>query len=93
MFLTIDATGVAAHSGVAHANGRSAIEELARKLINLHTLTDYDTGTTFNVGLIEGGQSINTVAPHAPIRVDIRFAALHAMARAEAAVAEIVDRV
>ena len=63
MFLTIEVTGKPAHSGSAHDQGVSAIEELCRKVQALHALTDYATGTTVNVGLIEGGQSVNTVAP------------------------------
>jgi glutamate carboxypeptidase len=92
MFLTIETTGVPVHSGVAHGKGRSAIEELCRKVLDLHALTDYETGTTFNVGLIQGGQSVNTVAPHARIRVDIRFKTLEAMEQAEAAVRGVVAR-
>jgi len=89
MFLTIEVTGIPAHSGGAHDKGVSAIEELCRKVTALHALTDYGTGTTVNVGLIEGGVSINTVAPWAKARVDVRFTTLQAMAAAEAAVAAI----
>jgi glutamate carboxypeptidase len=92
MFLTIEATGVAAHSGVAPEKGKSAIEELCRKVLDLHALTDLETGTTVNVGLIQGGQSINTVAPHARARVDVRFKTMAAMEAAEAAIREIVGR-
>ncbi|MEG3114662.1 M20 family metallopeptidase [Salinicola sp. 4072] len=69
----IEVTGVAAHSGVSHADGASAIETLARKIIKLHALTDYDSGVTTNVGLIEGGVSRNTVAPLATAQLDTRF--------------------
>lgn len=69
----IEVTGVAAHSGVSHADGASAIETLARKIIKLHALTDYDSGVTTNVGLIEGGVSRNTVAPSATAQLDTRF--------------------
>lgn len=86
MFLTIEVTGLPAHSGAAHDKGISAIEELCRKVQALHALTDYATGTTVNVGLIEGGQSVNTVAPHALAKVDVRFKTMAAMAEAEAAI-------
>jgi glutamate carboxypeptidase len=92
MFLTIETTGVAAHSGVAPEKGKSAIEELCRKVLDLHALTDLETGTTVNVGLIQGGQSINTVAPHARARVDVRFKTMAAMEAAEAAIRGIVGR-
>ena len=52
--------GVAAHSGGFFTDGRSAIEELAHKIQALHALTDLEKGTTINVGLVQGGQSVNT---------------------------------
>ena len=92
LFLTIEVTGRAAHSGGAHEQGISAIEELCRKVLDLHALTDYATGTTANVGLIQGGQSVNTVAPLATAEVDVRFRTIAAMQAAEAAIAAILER-
>jgi glutamate carboxypeptidase len=69
----IDVSGRAAHSGVNHADGASAIETLARMVQALHALTDYTAGTTANVGLISGGMSTNTVAPFAQAKLDLRF--------------------
>lgn len=66
-------TGKAAHSGSAYKDGVSAIEELARKIQAFHALTDLDRGQTVNVGLICGGQSVNTVAPQAECRIDLRY--------------------
>jgi glutamate carboxypeptidase len=91
MFLTIEVTGRAAHSGGAHEQGISAIEELCRKVLHLHALTDYTTGTTANVGLIQGGQSVNTVAPLATAEVDVRFRTIAAMRAAEVAIAAILE--
>jgi glutamate carboxypeptidase len=92
MFITIEVTGRAAHSGGAHEQGISAIEELCRKVLELHSLTDYETGTTANVGLIRGGQSVNTVAPLAVAELDVRFRTIAAMAEAEAAISAILER-
>src|SRR5690606_8555833 len=36
-------------------------------------LTDHETGTTLNVGLIRGGQTVNTVAPYAAAELDLRY--------------------
>jgi glutamate carboxypeptidase len=91
MFLSVEVTGRAAHSGGAHEQGISAIEELCRKVLDLHALTDYATGTTANVGLIQGGQSVNTVAPLATAEVDVRFRTIAAMRAAEAAIAAILE--
>ena len=73
VFMECAVTGVAAHSGGNYEKGRSAIEELARKIQAWHALTDLEAGITVNVGLIEGGQSVNTVAPHAKAGIDLRY--------------------
>lgn len=91
MFIDIETTGRAAHSGVNHAQGASAIEALARKTQKLHALTNYDSGVTVNVGLIKGGVSINTVAPHASAEVDIRFKTFQEMEAIQREVAAIVE--
>lgn len=71
--LVVEVFGRAAHAGVNHADGASAIEALARKIIKFHALTDYPAGITTNVGLMSGGTSSNTVAPSASARLDVRF--------------------
>lgn len=76
VFMRCEVTGVAAHSGGNYEKGRSAIEELARKIQAWHQLTDIPAGITVNIGLIEGGQSVNTVAPHAKAEIDLRYVSL-----------------
>lgn len=93
LFLTVESTGIPAHSGGAHEKGRSAIEALCRKVVAWHALTDYAIGTTVNVGLIEGGQSVNTVAPFARARIDVRFKTMAAMAEVERALQAIAEEV
>ncbi len=73
VFMQFRVTGKAAHSGGNFAEGISAIEELARKIQAIHALTDLDRGITLNVGLICGGQSVNTVAPWAEGQIDLRY--------------------
>ena len=92
LFIDIEVTGKPAHSGVNHREGVSAIEALCRKVIRLHALTDYDQGTTVNVGTIAGGSSVNTVADRARASVDVRFTTLDTMAAARGKVLEIIDR-
>jgi len=72
-FIDFEVDGVAAHAGVNHAKGASAIEAMARKISALHALTDYDQGVTANVGTVQGGVSVNTVAPSATAQLDVRF--------------------
>ena len=73
MVVEFEVEGVAAHAGINHAAGASAIEALARKTLALHALTDPSTGTTANVGVVQGGIVPNMVAPHAKAAVDLRF--------------------
>jgi glutamate carboxypeptidase len=68
----IKVTGRSAHSGARHQDGRSAIKELARQILDLEAMTDYATGVTVNVGVISGGTRANVVAEHAYAEVDMR---------------------
>ncbi len=68
----IKVTGRPAHSGARHQDGRSAIKELARQILDLEAMTDYATGVTVNVGVIAGGTRANVVAEHASAAVDMR---------------------
>jgi glutamate carboxypeptidase len=68
----MEITGQAAHAGADHASGVSAVEELARQVQWLHSLTEYDLGTTVNVGVISGGTKRNVVAAHAAALIDLR---------------------
>jgi glutamate carboxypeptidase len=69
---TVTTQGRAAHAGVDHAAGVSAIAELAHQILALNALTDYGRGVTVNVGQISGGTAVNTVAAEATARVDQR---------------------
>ncbi len=73
VFMAMHVIGRAAHSGSHFAEGVSAIEELARKIVAIHALTDLARGITLNVGLVSGGQSVNTVAPWAEGQIDFRY--------------------
>jgi glutamate carboxypeptidase len=91
MFVDCEVTGIPAHSGGNHHEGASAIEALCRKVVQLHRLTDYDLGTTVNVGLINGGSSVNTVAPFASAAIDVRFKTREAMDAVQAKMASIIE--
>jgi glutamate carboxypeptidase len=72
-FMRLEVKGVAAHSGNSYEKGRSAVLDIAHKTKKLMQLTDIDKGVTINVGVISGGTTMNTVAPHAFIEFDIRY--------------------
>lgn len=84
--------GKAAHAGVEPEKGRSAIEELAHKIIQLHNLTNHEKGISVNVGLIEGGTSVNTVSPTAVAHVDIRISEMEQAAYLEKKIKEICSK-
>ena len=69
---TMQAHGIAAHTGNDPQKGRSAILELAHKIIDIHALTDWDEGTTFSVGTIKGGTTSNTTPDFATMEIDVR---------------------
>ncbi|MEW9671283.1 M20 family metallopeptidase [Ammoniphilus sp. 3BR4] len=64
--------GKATHSGNHHEKGISAVEELARQIVYIHSLTDYEKGTTLNVGIARGGTRVNVVAEEAEAVIDLR---------------------
>ncbi|MDF9839403.1 MULTISPECIES: M20 family metallopeptidase [unclassified Paenibacillus] len=68
----LEVVGNASHAGADHQAGKSAVEELARQITYLHSLTDYSLGTTVNVGVISGGSTINVVAAKAAADIDLR---------------------
>jgi len=90
VFMKLAVTGKAAHAGNNLADGVSAIEEIARKIIALHGLTDLDRGVSCNVGIVAGGQTVNTVAPSADAELDLRFIRAEDRASAMAAIERIV---
>lgn len=69
---TITAKGRAAHSGADHENGVNAIEEIAHQVIAVEAMTDYDIGTTANVGVISGGTRPNVVPAEARVEINVR---------------------
>jgi len=73
---TVTAYGRAAHAGADHSKGVNAIEEIARQIIALHRMTNYELGTTVNVGVISGGTVSNVVPDRAQIEVDIRVSTI-----------------
>jgi len=64
--------GLASHSGAAHKKGVNAIEELARQVITIQGFTNYEVGTTVNVGVISGGTRSNVVPAEARADIDAR---------------------
>jgi glutamate carboxypeptidase len=64
--------GRAAHAGVRHEDGRSAILEMARQIVRIEGKTDYARGITCNVGLVSGGTGVNVVSAACTAEIDLR---------------------
>jgi glutamate carboxypeptidase len=75
--------GVSAHAGADHEKGRNAIEELAYHVLAAQKLTNYDKGTTVNVGVISGGTRSNVVPEDAHAQVDFRVISTEELNRLE----------
>jgi len=86
---TLKVQGLAAHAGANHEDGRSAIREIARQILELEAMTDYAAGTTVNVGVVAGGTLLNVVPADACIEIDLR---VRDPSSAEDAVAAILGR-
>ena len=70
---SLETFGRSVHAGNEPQNGRNAIVELAHKAVDIDALTDWETGTTINVGTIEGGTVANAVPGYAKMVVDVRY--------------------
>jgi glutamate carboxypeptidase len=64
---------------------------MAHKIVALHKLTDLKRGITVNVGLVKGGQSVNTTAPLAEGQIDLRYVKPEQRGQMLAALQEIID--
>ena len=64
--------GRPAHSGSRPQDGRSAVREMARQILKIEDLTDFERGVTTNVGLVQGGTAANVVPAACTAEVDLR---------------------
>ena len=84
--------GIGAHAGNEPEKGASAILEAAHKIIDIHNLTNLETGTTFNVGTIKGGVVFNAVPDNATFEVDIRALTIAEMDKALADLQKVAKK-
>ncbi len=71
--LRVSAQGRAAHAANGHKDGVNAISAMAHFVIAAQAITNYEQGTTVNVGTIKGGEAKNTVPDSCEAEVDFRF--------------------
>jgi glutamate carboxypeptidase len=89
----IEVEGKASHAGLQPELGASAIGDLARKIVELHALTDLAAGTTVNVGVVRGGTRPNVIADHAHAEIDLRVWTPEDAERMTSAMRAIAERV
>ncbi len=87
---TLKTQGIPAHAGLEPEKGASAILEMSKQILNLHSLNDLSRGTTVNVCTIEGGTTSNVIPEHAVCSIDVRFTSMPEAARIENEIKNIV---
>jgi glutamate carboxypeptidase len=88
----LEVTGVAAHAGASPQDGRSANLEMAHKIIALHDLNDFETGTTVSANQMRGGERRNVISDYAHCAIDVRVPTRAEGDRITAAIEEIAGR-
>lgn len=83
--------GVGSHSGLAPEKGRSAIQEMAHKVLAWEALSDYEAGTSVNVGTICGGTVPNAVPAECSVMLDVRTKSLAEAERVDRSIREIAE--
>ena len=89
----IEVFGRGAHVGNDPENGRSAIKEMAHKILDIENLTDWEKGNTFNVGVITGGTVCNATPAYCKIICDMRFKNASYLPAVKKQLQDIVDKV
>ena len=81
--------GVPAHSGADPNRGRSAVIELAHKMIAAHNLNSVFPGVTFNVTRISSNEQLNVVPDYARCHISVRAYNEHGLNLAAAALEQL----
>ena len=82
--------GIPAHAGLEPERGASAILEMSKQIINLHSLNNLSKGTTVSVCTIEGGTTSNVIPELAECSIDVRFSAISEAERIENEIKSLV---
>jgi glutamate carboxypeptidase len=86
---TFDVRGRSAHAGVEPSHGRSAIVELAHRILAIEQLNGTIPGATLNVGVVSGGERPNVVPDHAQVQIDTRAASAETARQLDATLREV----
>lgn len=84
--------GIEGHAGLDPERGVSAIDEIARVVVQLHGAADLAAGTSVNVGTLRGGSRSNVTAGLATAMVDVRVADQEERARIDGVLQGLAPR-
>ena len=86
-------TGPGGHSYGAFGNVPSAIHAMGRAIANIGDLQPpAGIKTTFNVGIVKGGTSVNTISPDAAMEVDMRSESVDNLEKMDQAIHEAIAK-
>ncbi|HZT98766.1 MAG TPA: M20 family metallopeptidase [Ktedonobacteraceae bacterium] len=86
----LEVFGVPAHSGAEPHKGRSAVIELAHKMLAIHNLNTLFHGVTYNVTRISSSEPLNIVPDVARCHISVRAHDLHSLDLAEETMQRII---
>ncbi len=86
----LEVEGIPAHSGAEPHKGRSAVIELAHKMIAIHNLNTLYPGVTFNVTRLSSREPLNIVPDVAQCHISVRAHTEQGLDMAAAALEKIV---
>jgi glutamate carboxypeptidase len=86
----LDITGVPAHSGVEPHKGRSAVLELAHKIVAIHNLHTIFPNVSFNVTRISSNERLNIVPDQARCWISVRAFSEEMLATVRPALEQLV---
>lgn len=89
--IRIHITGKPSHAGIDYFAGVSAIREAAYKIIELETKSE-EGATTYNCGIIQGGDMFNIVPAKCTMSVDVRINSIEDMEAAYKVVQEVTEK-
>ncbi|GER87303.1 glutamate carboxypeptidase [Dictyobacter vulcani] len=83
--------GIPAHSGVEPFKGRSAVVELAHKILAIQNLHALFPGVTFNITRLQSNEQLNVVPDLASCAISVRSFSPHGLDAAAAALQHIAS--
>ena len=89
----LEISGIPAHSGAEPFKGRSAVLELAHKILAVHALHSLFPGTTFNITRLTSSETLNIVPDYARCTISVRAHSDEMLNAAAAALEQIATSV